>query len=135
MTMKTVATSKCVGLVFICCLLVTVWRVSALETEVQFLSGHDKDDAIPWEFLCTSGTNSGFWTNLPVPSHWDVKGFGTLNYHKDLTNAWDEKGLYAHDFTVPTSWSGRRIFLVFDGVMTDTSAKLNGRSVGPLHQG
>ncbi len=107
----------------------------AQETATQFLSGHGKDDAVPWEFFCTSGANSGFWTNLPVPSQWDVKGFGTLNYHKDLTNAWDEKGLYAHTFSVPSNWSGRRIFLVFDGVMTDTTAKLNGQSVGPMHQG
>ena len=108
---------------------------SAQETQIQFLSGHDKDDAVPWEFFCTSGANSGFWTNLAVPSQWDVKGFGTVNYHKDLTNAWDEKGLYAHNFTMPADWSGRRIFLVFEGVMTDTAAKLNGQSVGPLHQG
>src|SRR6185312_14611003 len=57
------------------------------------------------------------------------------NYQKDLPSAFDEKGLYAHNFTVPASWSGHRIFLVFDGVMTDTSAKLNGQSVGPMHQG
>ena len=107
----------------------------AQETEIQFLSGHGKDDAVPWKFFCTSGANSGFWTNLPVPSQWDVKGFGTLNYHKDLTNAWGERGLYEHDFTLPQNWSGKRIFLVFDGVMTDTDAKLNGQSVGPVHQG
>ncbi|HTL72954.1 MAG TPA: glycoside hydrolase family 2 TIM barrel-domain containing protein, partial [bacterium] len=107
----------------------------AQQTESQFLSGHGKDDAVPWKFFCTSGVKSGFWTNLPVPSQWDVQGFGTLNYHKDLTNAWSERGLYEHDFTVPADWSGKRIFLVFDGVMTDTDAKLNGQSVGPVHQG
>ena len=107
----------------------------AQQTEVQFLSGHGKDDSVPWKFFCTSGANSGFWTNLPVPSQWDVKGFGHLTYHKDGTNAYDEHGLYEHDFSVPQSWSGKRIFLVFDGVMTDTDAKLNGQSVGPVHQG
>jgi hypothetical protein len=107
----------------------------AQETQVQFLSGHGKDDAVPWKFFCTSGANSGVWTNLPVPSQWDVKGFGTLNYSKDLTNAYDERGLYEHDFSVPQDWSGRRIFLVFDGVMTDTDARLNGQSAGPVHQG
>jgi len=107
----------------------------AQETEVQFLSGHGKDDAVPWKFLCTSGANSGRWTNLPVPAQWDVQGFGTVPYQKDLTNAFDEKGLYAHEFTVPAGWSGRRIFLVFEGVMTDTEARLNDQSVGPVHQG
>ncbi|HEY1717557.1 MAG TPA: glycoside hydrolase family 2 TIM barrel-domain containing protein [Verrucomicrobiae bacterium] len=107
----------------------------AQQTEIQFLSGHGKDDAVPWKFLCTSGAQSGCWTNLPVPSNWELHGFGTLNYHKDLTNAYDERGLYEHEFSVPKNWRGKRIFLVFDGAMTDTSAKLNGQSVGPVHQG
>ena len=109
--------------------------VFAQETQVQYLSGHGKDDAVPWKFFCTSGANSGVWTNLPVPSQWDVKGFGTLNYYRDLTNAYDERGLYEHDFSVPRDWSGKRVFLVFDGVMTDTDAKFNGQSAGPVHQG
>ncbi len=110
-------------------------RLNGAPTEVQFLSGHDKDDAVPWKFFCTSGANSGMWTNLPVPSQWDVKGFGTLDYKKDQTNAWSERGLYEHEFSVPPSWAGKRIFLVFNGVMTDTDAKLNGQSVGAIHQG
>jgi hypothetical protein len=107
----------------------------AQQTEIQMLSGHGKDDAVPWKFFCTSGAQSGHWTNLPVPSCWELHGFGTLNYHRDLTNAYDERGLYEHDFPVPGNWSGKRIFLVFAGAMTDTSAKLNGQSVGPAHQG
>ncbi|HKI68845.1 MAG TPA: glycoside hydrolase family 2, partial [Verrucomicrobiae bacterium] len=105
------------------------------ETEQLYLSGHGKDDAVPWKFMCTSGARSGYWTNLPVPSQWDMHGFGTLHYRKDLPEASNEKGLYEHDFVIPADWSGRRVFLVFDGVMTDTSAKLNGESVGPIHQG
>jgi hypothetical protein len=104
-------------------------------TEHQYLSGHGKDDAVPWKFQCTTGAQSGYWTNLPVPSHWDMHGFGSLNYKKDATNAWDERGLYEREFTVPTRWTGQRIFLVFDGVMTDTSASLNGESIGPRHEG
>ena len=107
----------------------------AQETQVQYLSGHGKDDAVPWRFMCTSGANSGYWTNLPVPSQWDVLGFGSLNYSKDPEEAREECGLYEHTFTVPANWSTQRVFLVFEGSMTDTSAKLNGESVGPLHQG
>jgi hypothetical protein len=107
----------------------------AQQTQIQYLSGHGKDDAVPWKFFCTSGAQSGYWTNLPVPSNWELHGFGTLNYYHDLTNAYNERGLYEHDFLVPSEWSGKRLFLVFQGVMTDTSAKLNGQSVGPMHQG
>ena len=112
-----------------------VISLSAAETQRLYLSGRDKDNTVPWRFFCTSGANSGVWTNLPVPSQWDVKGFGTLTYKKDATNAWGERGLYEHDFAVPADWIGKRVFLVFEGVMTDTTAKLNGESVGPTHQG
>lgn len=108
---------------------------AAPDSERQYLSGRGKDDAVPWKFLCTTGALSGFWTNLPVPSHWELHGFGHLNYRQDSTNAWLERGQYEHEFTVPASWAGQRVFLVFEGAMTDTSAKLNGQSVGPTHQG
>ncbi len=109
--------------------------ISAQDTVRQYLSGHGKDDAVPWKFQCTSGANSGAWTNLPVPSQWDMHGFGTLSYKKDATNAWDERGLYEREFAVPGDLKDKRIFLIFDGAMTDTGAKVNGESVGPTHQG
>ncbi|HTB85761.1 MAG TPA: glycoside hydrolase family 2 TIM barrel-domain containing protein [Candidatus Sulfotelmatobacter sp.] len=107
----------------------------AQNTEVQYLSGHGKDDAVPWHFFCTANAHSGYWTNLPVPSCWELHGFGYINYHRDATNSYDERGLYEKQFTVPPGWAGKRIFLVFDGAMTDTSAKMNGLSCGPMHQG
>jgi len=70
-----------------------------------------------------------------VPTNWELHGFGHLNHQKDSTNAWTERGPDEHAFAVPADWSGKRIFLVFEGAMTDTSAKLNGQAVGPTHQG
>jgi hypothetical protein len=107
----------------------------AAETQRVYLSGHGKDDAVPWRFMCTTGALSGFWTNIPVPSNWDVKGFGHLTYKKDYSNSITECGLYEKDFTALKKWKDQRVFLVFEGAMTDTSAKLNGSSVGPTHQG
>ena len=104
-------------------------------TERHYLSGRDKDLTVPWRFLCTSGANSGMWTNLSVPAHWDMHGFGTLTYKKDATNAWNERGLYEHALLAPVAWAGHRVFVVFEGVMTDTTVKLNGKSAGPTHQG
>ncbi|MGN6552797.1 MAG: glycoside hydrolase family 2 protein [Verrucomicrobiota bacterium] len=119
----------------LCLVSMQILSATAQETLRQYLSGQGKDDAVPWKFMCTSGANSGVWTNLPVPSQWDMHGFGTLNYRTDATNAFDERGLYEREFQVPSNLNGKRIFLVFDGVMTDTSAKVNGQSVGPTHQG
>jgi len=113
-------------------------QVAAAEipvTQRHYLSGRGKEDAVRWKFMCTTGALSGFWTNLPVPSNWELHGFGHLNYKKDSTNALTERGLYEREFLAPKKWKGQRVFLVFEGAMTDTSAKLNGESVGPTHQG
>lgn len=120
------------GLLLLCCGCVGLF---AQPTEHVYLSGHDKDDAVPWRFQVTSGRRAGEWTTLPVPSQWDVQGFGTLNYRTDAKEAANEEGHYETEFSAPTNWGGRRVFLVFEGVMTDTTAQVNGQVVGPTHQG
>lgn len=101
-------------------------------TEVMLLSGTGKDDAVDWQFMCTSGANFGVWTTIPVPSNWELHGFGTYAY-QSLSPG--EKGLYKREFTPPPTWQGKRIFIVFEGVMTDTEVSVNGSSAGDIHQG
>jgi hypothetical protein len=109
--------------------------VSAQETERVYLSGRDKDQTVPWKFKCTTGAKSGKWTTIPVPSNWDVLGFGMLNYKKDIDSALEEHGLYEYEFDAPEQWKGNRVYLVFEGSMTDTTVKINGEQAGPTHQG
>ncbi len=110
--------------------------VSAAEprTERHYLSGHGPEDAVPWEFSVTGGRRAGEAAKIPVPSHWELHGFGTYNYGQEQDKG-DEHGRYRTSFRVPADWQDRRIWLVFDGVMTDADVKVNGRSAGPVHQG
>jgi hypothetical protein len=115
-------------------------RTFAVTNQVQYLSGTDKDHSVSWEFRVSAGRNSGFWTNIPVPSCWDTKGFGSYEYGNDSTS---EHGEYRHAFMVPAGWATQRVFLVFEGSMTDTEARINGQLPGrtptsqppPVHQG
>ena len=104
-------------------------------TRRQYLSGRDKDNTVRWQFYCTAGEKSGYWTAIPVPSQWEMHGFGTLNYSRDDTANPVEQGRYQHNFTVPAKWAESRVFLVFDGAMTDTQVAINGQSAGLKHQG
>ncbi len=104
------------------------------DTETRYLSGTGADDTVPWEFLCTGGRRSGEWTTIPVPSCWELQGFGSYNYGHDPDPA-SEQGLYRHTFDVPAEWKGRNIQLVFEGAMTDAEVKVNGTSAGAVHQG
>src|SRR5687768_295219 len=112
-----------------------IGNARAAGTVRQYLSGTDRDSTVPWEFFCTEGRNSGRWTTIPVPSCWDMQGFGTLSYSNDDKTKPVEKGQYRHTFAVPAEWADKRVFLVFEGSMTDTEAKVNGQLAGPVHQG
>jgi hypothetical protein len=108
----------------------------AQKTEIQYLSGTGSDHTVNWDFFCTEGRNSGKWTQIPVPSNWELQGFGTYNYGHDKDEArGKETGLYKYEFQVPKDWKNKQVNIVFDGSMTDTKVKINGISAGKLHQG
>ncbi len=106
-------------------------------TEVRYLSGTGSDDTVEWEFRVNGGRRSGEWATIPVPSNWEMQGFGTYHYWRDWGSdaAEDSVGEYRHTFAVPAAWEGRQVRLVFGGVMTDTIARVNGHEIGPMHQG
>jgi hypothetical protein len=104
------------------------------QTIRQNLSGTDKDHTVNWEFYCTSGRKSGQWTKIPVPSNWEFEGFGGYNYGHDKVKH-DEEGLYKHVFALSSNAQHKRIFIVFEGSMTDTEVKINGKLAGLVHQG
>jgi Glycosyl hydrolases family 2, TIM barrel domain/Glycosyl hydrolases family 2, sugar binding domain/Glycosyl hydrolases family 2/Domain of unknown function (DUF4981)/Beta galactosidase small chain len=108
---------------------------TAQETIRQYLSGTDGEHTVPWDFFCSDGRNSGVWTNIAVPSCWELQGFGKFRYGTEDKNYTPIRGDYRHSFNVPADWRGRRIFIVFEGAMTDTAVKVNGMDAGPLHQG
>lgn len=116
-------------------------KQSETETGIQYLSGTGSDNTVDWEFFCTDGRNSGKWTTIPVPSCWELQGFGTYQYgmpfygKENPAGIAKEQGKYKYKFKLPKEWEGRTIRIVFDGVMTDVTAEINGRRCGYLHQG
>jgi hypothetical protein len=109
------------------------------QTEIVYLSGTDAANTVDWQFFCTDGNKSGEWTTIPVPSNWELQGFGTYNYGHDWRNEnvklGKEHGLYRYEFEVPRQWRGKTVNIVFEGSMTDTEVKINGNTAGEIHQG
>src|SRR5690606_23454398 len=77
-------------------------------------------------------------------SCWEQHGFGAYEYGVESRGSTRmpvrppppaERGLYRHEFSVPAEWRDRVVRIVFEGVMTDTEVKVNGRLAGPVHQG
>lgn len=117
-------------------LLSTFSLTKAQETEKLYLSGTGNNNTVQWDFMVSAGMNSGKWSKIAVPSNWELQGFGKYDYGfaKDSVRG-KEKGFYKYSFQVPSSWKGRKINLVFEGSMTDTEVKINGKSAGEIHQG
>jgi len=90
------------------------------------------------------------WKELPVPSNWEIHGYGTPFYRnngytikKDFPHIMSEPeekytaykernpvGSYRRDFEVPAEWAGRRVFITFDGVDCAFFIWVNGEKVG-----
>lgn len=101
----------------------------------------------PVNFYKTSYDVSG-WKEVPVPSNWEMHGYGTPIYtnityphknnppliqsQKGYTNETEPNpvGSYRRDFTIPDSWDGQEIFLHFDGVYSGFYLWVNGKKVG-----
>src|SRR6202167_3037262 len=95
----------------------------AQTTQIVYLSGTDKDHTVNWDFFINTGQRSGSWNKIPVPSNWELQGFGTYNYFQDTKNP-EEQGLYRYHFNADATWSRKRIFIVFEGAMTDTKVMI-----------
>ena len=104
------------------------------QTQIKYLSGQSVEDNVTWEFYCTSGRNSGKWSQIRVPSCWELEGYGEYNYGHDKNKA-NEKGLYKTRFSITKKWRNMRICIVYEGAMTDTKIKVNGKQAGNIHQG
>ncbi len=86
--------------------------------------------------------NDSAWATIRVPSNPEIEGYGipiytNITYPWKLANpplipadALNHVSAYRRIFTVPPAWSGREIFLTFDGVNSFFYLWVNGEKVG-----
>ncbi len=79
------------------------------------------------------------WDSIPVPSNWQMLGYGRNNYTNvaypypvdpPYIPQENPNGLYRRSFDLPVDWEGRRVFLNFDGVDSAFYVWVNGQKVG-----
>ncbi len=108
-----------------------------------------KPEDRPTNFFQTDFDDST-WTNIDVPSNWEMKGYGTpiylgsgYSFKMDPPRVTDEPptnwtafaqrnpvGSYRRAFELPSNWAGRRVFIHFDGVESAFYLWVNGQRVG-----
>lgn len=80
------------------------------------------------------------WTDMPVPGNWEFNGFGIPIYtnviypfptNPPYVNDNDNPvGSYKHQFDLPQTWDGRKVFIHFEGGTTAMYLWINGQKVG-----
>ena len=111
----------------------------------------------PTEFYKTTYDDSD-WDEIPVPSNWEIEGYGDPIYvnHQyefadykapvsdeitfvdriypsnpgQVPHDYNPVGSYRRAFTLPQSWSGRRVFIQFGAVKSAMYLWINGKKVG-----
>jgi len=95
-------------------------------------------EALPEDFKGVNYDQAG-WETTPVPSNWQMHGYGTpvytnvaYPYPVDPPRVPQENpvGVYRRTFDLPAEWGDKQIFLNFDGVNSGFYVYLNGRQVG-----
>ena len=98
----------------------------------------DKYASRPINFFETALDDSK-WNDLPVPSNWEVKGFGipiytniVYPYPKNPPFIGDNNpvGTYRKQFNVPDTWTGKDILLHFGSITGCAFVYVNGHKVG-----
>jgi beta-galactosidase len=83
--------------------------------------------------------NSNSWSDITVPSNWELQGFGipiytNITYPHPKTPPFigedNPVGTYRKDFTVPESWSGNEVILHFGSITGCAFIYVNGQKAG-----
>jgi beta-galactosidase len=79
------------------------------------------------------------WENLPIPSNWQLEGYGVPHYIEMgllqgpapyVDAEYNPAGSYRRVFTLPDNWQDMQVFLHFASVGSATTVWVNGQEVG-----
>nr|MCU0388928.1 DUF4981 domain-containing protein [Chitinophagaceae bacterium] len=83
--------------------------------------------------------NTSAWNDIPVPSNWEMKGYGTPIYtniiypfprNPPFVGNDNPVGTYRKEFSVPDAWEGQEVLLHFGSITGCAFVYVNGQKVG-----
>ncbi|MCK4989171.1 MAG: glycoside hydrolase family 2, partial [Bacteroidales bacterium] len=86
------------------------------------------------------GSKRDEWQTIPVPSNWQMEGFGYPIFRNvglphpqippNVPDLFNPTGSYYRTFELPEDWNKRQVFLHFEGVHSASYVWINGKEVG-----
>jgi beta-galactosidase len=99
----------------------------------------DSPEARPLEFM-KPGYQVQSWSNIAVPSNWEIEGFGIPIYTNIvypfpknppfIDHKYNPVGSYLKEFNVPENWDSKEVILSFGSISGAAYIWINGAEVG-----
>lgn len=127
------------------------WNNDSKSSLVKSLNGtwkfkyYKHPDLVPADFYKTN--NTAGWDNINVPSNWQLESdkydppvFTNIKYPFEanppfVPKDYNPTGLYKTNFTLPSNWNGKQVFIHFAGVQSAMYLWINGTKVGYHEEG
>jgi beta-galactosidase len=102
---------------------------TTLQTGWKFAKGNFENAAQP-------GFDDSKWQNITIPHDWAIAGpvipDGDGNTGK---LPWRDEGWYRRKLDIPSSYNGKNVYLIFDGIMSNPVVYINGKIAGKWDYG
>lgn len=123
-------------LIFVGVLILTIIKVDAQKRELLTLQKG-------WKFIKGNPENASAlnfddsaWKNVLIPHDWAISGPFIINGDGSTGKLpWKGQGWYRKKINIPSSYSTKRIVLIFDGVMAFPKVYINGKLAGQWDYG
>lgn len=103
--------------------------VITLQTGWKFSKGNPPSAA-------TQGFDDSKWQNVTIPHDWAIEGPVMPDGDGGTGKLpWRDEAWYRKKLDIPASYSGRQVYLVFDGVMSSPEVYVNGKPAGSWDYG
>ncbi|HEY1200039.1 MAG TPA: beta-galactosidase, partial [Niastella sp.] len=79
--------------------------------------------------------NDAGWRTLHLPHDWSIEGPFSNEWASGTAYLPGGIGWYRKTFTLPAKWTGKQVFIYFDGVYKNSEVFINGRSIGKRPNG
>ncbi|HZN05701.1 MAG TPA: beta-galactosidase GalB [Pyrinomonadaceae bacterium] len=116
--------NRLLNLLVLCLLCLFVAQTSDARTRVSFNTD--------WQFHLGETTDNAKWRQLNLPHDWSIEGEFSEKHPAGTGGGALPGGIgwYRKTFTVPTTSSGKQVFVEFDGVYRNSEVWINGHYLG-----
>lgn len=120
-----------------CLLLLLLFSTIAFSQERQQLLFNDNWKFYKGEVAAAEKTvfNDAGWRTLQLPHDWSIEGPFSNEWASGTGYLPGGIGWYRKTFTLPAKWTGKQVFIYFDGVYKNSEVFINGRSIGKRPNG